>query len=57
MSPKTIASAGCDTSIIFNEHFKLNYTPKLKYLVLFFKMFSRKYNMPLKPLAMQRQAM
>ena len=38
-TPLPIASAGCDTSIIFyvrNEHFKPKYPPKLEYLVLFF---------------------
>ena len=59
MPPKPIVSAGSDTSIIFyvrNEHFKSKYTPKLKYLVLFFQKFSRRNIYAPKPLAIKHQA-
>ena len=51
MPPKSIVSAGSETSIIFyirNEHFKLKYTFKLEYRVPFSeKIFSTKYIAPL----------
>ena len=59
MPPKPTASAGCDTSIIFdvrNKHFKSKYTPILEYLVLFFQNFLEEYICPPKPLVINHRA-
>ena len=49
MSPKPIASAGCDTTLFLCKKF-IFYTPKLEYLVPFFKKFPEEiYICPLNP--------
>ena len=59
MPPKPVASAGCDTTIFFMSEINIsnqNIHPNSSILFHFYKIFSRKYNMAPKPLAINHRA-
>ena len=58
MSPKPIASVGCDTTLFLCKKltFQIKYTPTLEYLVSFFQNFLEEIYRAPKPLAINQRA-